>query len=153
MTEAHDQRVTNHYVLSYPAHEPRESDPHYAAFNAYHRLHSATAVCDLGRRLGFDQCADAQGKPMADQPGHPGLELHHRVLEFALINGVDLKALGIDFPDLTNIDKVLAWAETEENFVWYCARHHRGAGGVHHLAAADWSAQQYIRDLVGPFEP
>lgn len=151
-TPAHDQKAVNHYVIHYPEHLPRADDPHYAAFNAYHRHNEATSVCVVGKRLGFDQCADAQGKAMLDQPGHPGLELHHKVLEFSLINAVDLAAVMLDFPDLTDEGAVAAWAETEPNFMWLCAKHHRGAGGIHHAAAADWTAEQYIRDLIGPFE-
>lgn len=151
-TAAHDQTVVNHYVMHYPAHAPRESDPHYGAFRAYRAHHVKTAVCYVGRRLGYDQCADAQGKPMTDQPGHPGLELHHRVLEFSLINGVDLQALQLDFPDLTDIDKVREWAETDANLMFLCPRHHRGVGGIHHAAAADFSAELYVRDLIGPFK-
>lgn len=89
---------------------------------------------------------------MTDQPGHPGLELHHKILEFATINAVDITALDVDFPDLTDLEKVKAWAETEPNFMWLCAKHHRGAGGIHHAAAADWAAELYIRDLIGPFK-
>jgi hypothetical protein len=149
-TPAHDQTVTNHYVLHYPRHEPRENDPNYAAFNAYHKLHESTSICYVGQRLGLDQCADAQGKPMTDQPGHPGLELHHKILEFATLNEVDLAAFALDFRPMTQ-EQLVAWAETAENFMWLCAKHHRGAGGVHHAAAADWSAELYIRDLIGPF--
>jgi hypothetical protein len=90
---------------------------------------------------------------MLDQPGHAGLELHHKTLEFSLINAVDIDAIELDFPDLTDIDKVAEWAETEENLLFLCPRHHRGAGGIHHAAAADWAAELYIRDLIGPFEP
>ncbi len=151
MPDAHSQQVTNHYVIAYPPHEPRASDPHYGAFNAYHRAHEKTSVCDVGRRTGFDQCADAQGKPMLDQPGHPGLELHHKVIEFALVNAVDIDAVIKDFPDLSDPIKVADWTETAANFVWYCAKHHRGVGGVHHAAAADFQAELYIRDLIGPF--
>lgn len=149
---AHDQRVTQHYVISYPPHPARVDDPHYGAFNAYRRHHAKTAVCFVGQRLGFDQCADAQGHPMLNQPGHPGLELHHKVLEFSLINAVDLAAIALDFPDLTDAEKVAAWAETEPNLVFLCAKHHRGAGGIHHAAAADYEAELYIRNLIGPFE-
>lgn len=152
LTPAHDQAVSQHYVIHYPAHAPRVGDPNYAAFNAYHRLNEGKGVCFVGQRLGLDQCADAQGQPMLDQPGHPGLELHHKILEFATINAVDLAALDVDFPDLTDPAKVAAWAETESNFMWLCAKHHRGAGGIHHAAAADWAAELYIRDLIGPFE-
>jgi hypothetical protein len=48
---------------------------------------------------------------------------------------------------------VAAWAETDANFMWLCAKHHRGAGGIHHAAAADFEAELYIRDLIGPFKP
>jgi hypothetical protein len=106
----------------------------------------------VGRRLGLDQCADAQGQPMEDQPGHPGLELHHRVLEFSLINAVDLAAVELDYPELVDQAAVARWAETDANFLWLCPRHHRGAGGIHHAAAADWEAELYIRNLIGPFK-
>lgn len=152
MIARHDQAVTNHYVLHFPAHEPREGDPNYAAFNAYHRAHRLTAACFVGQRLGFDQCADAQGKPMLDQPGHPGLELHHRILEFATLNEVDLSAFSLDFPQVKDEDALQRWAETADNFMWLCAKHHRGAGGAHHAAFADFEAEMYIRDLIGPFE-
>lgn len=153
MIDKHDQRTTNHYVIHYPEHAPREGDPNYALFNAYHRKHHATAVCDMGRRLGLDQCATAQGGPMLDQPGHPGIELHHKIIEFATINMVDLVAFAKDHPAVNTLELLQAWAETAENFTWYCAKHHRGVGGIHHAAAADWQAEQYIRDLIGPFEP
>jgi len=153
MTEAHDQKVTNHYVLHFPGHEPRASDPQYPAFQAYRRAHVDEALCFVGQRLGFDQCADAQGNAMLNQPGTAGLELHHKVLEFSLINEVDLAALQLDFPDLMDAAAVEAWAETAPNFMWLCAKHHRGAGGIHHAAAADFEAELYIRDLIGPFKP
>ena len=40
------------------------------------------------------------------------------------------------------------WAESDANFLWLCARHHRGFGGVHHAAAADWEAAQYVQNLL-----
>lgn len=152
MTEAHDQVITNHYVIHYPAHAPREEDPNYHAFNAYHRKFSPTAVCWLGERLGLDQCQDARGQSMLDQPGHKGIELHHAHIEFATINMIDLSVLHADFPLITTMEEAAAWAETAENFMWLCAKHHRGEGGIHHLAAADWNAQMYIRNLIGPFK-
>lgn len=154
MIEAHDQTTVNHYVMHYLAHHAREGDPYYPLFNAFHRKHSDAAVCHVGHRLGYDQCADAKGKRMIwqrDPTGHSGLELHHSVLEFATLNSVNLKAVMRDFPDLTSMEKVLAWAESEPNFMWLCAKHHRGPGGIHHAAAADWEAELYIRNLIGPF--
>lgn len=87
---------------------------------------------------------------MLDQPGHPGLELHHHFLEFAVINSVDINAIEKDYPNLTNIELVARWAETDVNFMWLCAKHHRGAGGAHHAAYADFEASLYIRDLISP---
>lgn len=147
-TAAHSQKIINHYQIQYPAHMPRENDPHYHAFNAYHKAHSKTSVCFAGARVGFDQCADSQGKPMTDQPGHPGLELHHKILEFSLLNEVDLAALQVDFPDLTDPEKVAVWAESDDNFMWLCPLHHRGVGGAHHAAYADFEASLYIRNLI-----
>lgn len=150
VTPAHSQQVTNHYHIAFPDHAPRTSDPHYQAFEAFHKANQATAVCYTGRRVGFDECADAQGHPVNQPAMGNGLELHHHFLEFAVINAVDLAALEVDFPDLTDPDKVAAWAETDPNFIWLCAKHHRGYGGVHHASAADWQAAQYVQNLLAP---
>ena len=149
VTPAHSQQVTNHYSIAYPDHLPRVGDPHYAAFNAYHRANEGTAVCYTGFRVGFDECADAQGAPMPVQPPPGGgMELHHHFLEFAVINEIDMAALEVDFPNLTDPEKVAVWAETDPNFIWLCAKHHRGYGGVHHASAADWEAEQYVKNLL-----
>lgn len=135
-TPEHSQQVTNHYHIHYPEHAPRTSDPHYHAFEAYRKAHKDTAVCYTGQRVGFDECKG-------------GLELHHHFLEFAVVNAVSLEALGVDFPNLTDPEKVAEWAESDANFMWLCALHHRGYGGVHHAAAADWQAAQYVQNLLG----
>jgi hypothetical protein len=150
VTPAHSQQVTNRYLLSFPDHAPRASDPHYRAFETYRRLHIATSVCFVGARIGFDQCADALGAAIPVQPanlGH-GLELHHHTLEFSLLNSVDLAALQVDYPFLTDAAAVQVWAETEDNLQALCAKHHRGIGGIHHAAYADFEASLYIRGLI-----
>lgn len=150
LTPAHEQKITNRYQLSFPDHAPRASDPHYRAFETYRRLHIAQAVCYVGQRIGFDECADALGAPMPVQPGNGGhgLELHHKTLEFSLLNSVDLKALEVDYPFLTDASAVQAWAETEGNLWALCSKHHRGVGGIHHAAYADFEASLYIRNLI-----
>lgn len=150
VTAAHVQLVVNHYQIHYPDHAPRQGDIHYAAFNAYHRAHSKTAICFVGARVGFTECSDATGHAMLDQPGHLGIELHHHFLEFAVINSVDLHAIEVDYPDLTSLEKVAAWAESDPNFMWLCAKHHRGAGGAHHAAYADFEASLYVKGLLTP---
>lgn len=164
MPDAHRQTVSHRYTLAYPAHPPRESDPHYAAFHAYHRRTRPQATCYVGDRIGYDGCSPsvpdsvtfAHWKPDAANPHYhvqpsalvPGLELHHRVIEFALVNGVDLTALRIDFPDIADEAALQAWVESEANFIWLCMGHHRGFGGAHVIDAANWEAQLYVPKLI-----
>ncbi|TDH56712.1 hypothetical protein E2F47_06170 [Mycobacterium eburneum] len=134
---AHDQHVTHAYVVRYPAHPPRRSDPHYLDFEHYRRRTHATAKCAIGEhRNDFSEC---------DGP----LELHHAHVEFALQNGVDLAWLEVDYPGISDPDKIGSWVESARNLMWLCLRHHRGDNGIHVLSAADFEAQKYVRDLIG----
>ena len=138
---AHSAAQGHKYVMHFPPHPARTDDPHYADFNAYHRKHSKTATCYVGDRIGVDHCSDG---PM---------ELHHAVIEFSLQNGVDLKALEVDYPGISNADEVGVWIESEQNFRWLCAYHHRGQAGAHTAAHADWTAGQYVPTLFGAPNP
>lgn len=137
-TTAHQQTITNHYLISYPEHSPREGDPHYRDFHAYHertkhdpRIYRCGWAVETGDQ---SQCA----------PGP--LELHHSHIEFALANAVDLKHLAAAYPGVDNPDEVGAWIETAANLTWYCALHHRGAAaGVHHLSASDFEASKWLQ--------
>src|SRR5438309_1089259 len=110
----HERTVTHKYVLHYPEHPPRDSDPHYVDFNHYHRRTRRTARCYVGERVGFQDCRDAQGSPVAidDKGQQSGLELHHAHIEFAVQNSVDLKALEKDYPGVSNQDELGAWVES-----------------------------------------
>jgi hypothetical protein len=46
---AHVQKVTHSYLIHYPAHAPRTSDPYYADFHAYKALRkqAGTLTCDF----------------------------------------------------------------------------------------------------------
>lgn len=133
---AHDQAVTRHYTLHYPAHPPRKGDPHYKDFNAFHRKTRATAKCAIGlHRNDFSEC---EGQ----------LELHHSHVEFSLQNGVDLAWLETDYPGISDPDSVGAWVESADNLEWLCEAHHRGHGGVHVVAASDFEAERYVRGLI-----
>ena len=136
MTDAHDQKATNRYVVHYPPHEPREHDPHYKDFNAYRKATKETAKCAIG--LHRNDFSDCQGQ----------LELHHTHIEFSLQNGVDLKWLEVDYPGVSNPEEVGAWVESAANLEWLCLKHHRGAGGIHHAAAADFEAEKYVKGLI-----
>ncbi len=147
---AHDQTVTHHYVIHYPEHPARTSDPHYVDFNAYHTKNRPTARCAVGLVIGFDQCSDAQGHPLTiDGNGQQsGLELHHAHIEFALQNGISLTALESVYPGISNPSQVGAWVESGANLMWLCAYHHRGHGGAHTASASDWEAEKFVRGLI-----
>jgi hypothetical protein len=157
---AHDQAITHRYVVHYPPHPARKDDPHYADFDHYHRKTRAVARCYIGERIGYQDCRDASGKPcpppdvnkiasVLDSPEQPGLELHHAHVEFSLQNGISLTALERDFPGISDPAQVGAWVESDQNFRWLCVFHHRGPGGAHTAAHADWEASQYVLGLIG----
>jgi len=149
--QAHTVVQGHRYVLHFPAHPARASDPHYVDFTAYHKKTRATARCYVGQRVGYGDCRDAQGNPAlppGDTGQQPGLELHHAHVEFSLQNGISLAALEVDYPGISNPDEVGAWVETAANFRWLCVYHHRGAGGAHTAAHSDWEGQQYILGLI-----
>jgi len=137
-TPAHDTNITHKYTVHYPAHPPREGDPHYVDFDAYRRRTHKTAQCAIGlHRNDFSEC-DSE---------HP-LELHHAHVEFSLQNGVDLKWLEADYPGISDPDHVGAWVESANNLLWLCLFHHRGHGGVHVATASDFEASKYVRGLL-----
>jgi len=135
--DAHDQAITNSYVVHYPPHEPRESDPNYKDFNAFRNRTKNTARCAIGaHRNDESECGG-------------GLELHHAHIEFSLQNGVDLKWLEVDYPGVSDPNEVGAWVESAANLMWLCEKHHRGVGGIHHASASDYEAEKYVRSLIG----
>ena len=136
MTDAHDGAVTHHYTMHYPAHPPRENDPHYKDFNEFRRRTKDTAKCSVGaHRNDFSECGG-------------GLELHHAHVEFSLQNGVDLAWLEKDYPGISDPDTVGAWVESADNLMWLCEFHHRGHGGVHVASASDYEAEKYVKGLI-----
>ena len=138
---AHDQTASNRYVIHYPPHPERTSDPHYKDFNHYRAATKDTAKCALAEHRGdTSECGG-------------GLELHHSHIEFSLQNGVDLKWLEVDYPGVSNPDEVGAWIESADNLMWICEQHHRGVGGIHHAAASDFEAEKYVRGLVAKASP
>lgn len=134
---AHDQALTHRYVVRYPDHPERKSDPHYKDFNAYRRRTQKTAQCAIGlHRNDFSECGGQ-------------LELHHTHVEFALQNGIHLSWLEVDYPGISDPDSVGAWVESGTNLMWLCLRHHRGDNGIHVLSSADFEAQKYVKGLIG----
>lgn len=137
---AHLQKVTHSYIVSYPEHGPRESDPWYSDFHAYKagRKANDTYHCDFAmeHRLGdFSECDLT--KP---------LECHHRIIEFAMMNAVDMDLLEHDYPGVSAMG-VGKWVESAKNLMLLCVVHHRSTNGVHKIAASDYGASFYIRHL------
>lgn len=138
---AHDQKTTHTYVVHFPAHEPREDDPHAADFREYkrRRKEDGTYHCDFAvqhRDGDFTECDLT--KP---------LEAHHTHVEFALQNGVDIALLEADFEGISQHD-IGAWIDSDANLTLLCVFHHRGHGGVHVASAADFEGEKYVRGLI-----
>ena len=139
--QAHQQVMSNRYIVNFPDHPERESDPHYKDFNHFRNQTKATAQCAVGaHRNDFSECS-------LDKP----LELHHSHVEFSLQNGVELKWLEVDYPGIGDPNSVGAWVESAANLVWLCERHHRSEGGVHHASASDYEAEKYVRSLISKY--
>ncbi len=136
MVDAHDQPTTHHYLMHYPEHPARADDPHYVDFEAYRRRTRATARCAVAVETGDGSECDG------------GLELHHSHVEFSLQNGVDLTRLEHRYPGISDPTRVGAWIESADNLMWLCARHHRGHGGIHTAASADYEAAKWVRGLI-----
>ena len=140
MTDAHDQKVTNHYLIHYPEHPPRADDPHYRDFEEWKRRQKAAGKwrCAWAARVDDDSQCDLT-RP---------LEAHHSHIEFALQNGVDFAHLEHVFPGISDPTQVGAWIESDANLVLLCAKHHRAAGaGVHHLSASDFEASAFVEGV------
>lgn len=148
-TPAHTQSTTLHVAEWYPAHGPRESDPHYHLFHEAHArlLKAGKLVCWVCGKDGA-----ASGKP---------IELHHAKVEFALANGIDLPRFEAAFPELEPIihgdeDAFLSWIEGEGNLLCLCKLHHTGVEGIHNLPYPIWECLRYWRadlplpGVVGP---
>lgn len=140
MTDAHDQTTVNKYIMHFPEHPERKDDPHYKDFNHFRNATKDNAKCSIGsRRNDFSECAGQ-------------MELHHTHVEFSLQNKVDLKWLEVDYPGISNPEEVGAWVESADNLEWLCEKHHRGVGGIHHAAYADYEAEKYVRNLISKGE-
>lgn len=133
--DAHTQKTSHSYLMHYPSHYPRPEDPHYIDFEHYRRTHVTTARCAYADSASGDLCTTQ-------------LELHHKVIEFSLQNGVDLAVLEKDFPGISDPAQVGAWVESDQNFVFYCSFHHRGHGGVHTATSSDFEAERYVKGLI-----
>ena len=159
---AHSAPQTHHYLMNFPEHPARTSDPHYVDFHAFHKKYGPDARCEFAIHATLDGDAEptrrgkrliGPGETRAGCDTTSPMELHHSHIEFSLQNGVDLALLEKDYPGISNPNEIGAWIESSPNFTWYCCWHHRGAGGAHNASASDFEAEQYVQGLISDSVP
>lgn len=125
-----------HLAISIPAHEPRESDPHY------HLFHQAKARI---KKQGLWQCI-INDDLCSGQP-----ELHHSHIEFSQVNNMDPikveKAFGVHFETDEDFQK---WIESPGNLEVLCMAHHRTRFGIHEIPAPLWETFRYRKTGTAP---
>jgi hypothetical protein len=139
---AHSQRFSHSYIVTYPAHAPRASDPHKRDFDAWKqdRRTAGTYYCDFAKEHRDGDTSECDMK-------HP-LEAHHKVVELAMMNEIDFALLEEQYPGISNADAAGAWIDSDQNLTLLCSFHHRGAMGVHCASASDYGSAYYIRNLI-----
>lgn len=132
---AHGHTETERLAYTYPAHAPRERDPHYRIFNATRRR-----LEKLGALRCWVHNADCAG----------GIELHHSLVEFSLSSIVDARVFAEAYPEfhVTDDESFLAWVEGEGNLLPLCVMHHRGVLGIHSIHYPAWVVQRVMRSGV-----
>lgn len=138
---AHRQKVTHSYVVRYPAHAPRAKDPHHHDFEEWKRRRKANRTwwCDFAH--------DHRGGDTSECDTEHPLEAHHKVIELAMLNEIDLALLEADYPGIS-AQTVGAWIDSDPNLTLLCQAHHRGPGGVHTASASDYGSEFYVRNLI-----
>ena len=137
MTDAHEAPVTIRLIERWPAHEPRERDPHYKAF------HAAKARM---KKAGLLKCN-------VDSAYHVGvIELHHALVEFAHVNDVDLDKFnhmyGLNLTDeqFKEFVEGAPGPNGENALEPLCTLHHRGQEGIHSLPGPDFNVMRVAKD-------
>ena len=75
------------------------------------------------------------------------METHHYRFEWASQFGLDLAKVELDFPDLTDRQKLAEWVDSESNMLVLCDAHHRGKHhGIHDISYPAWLLQRYQGD-------
>lgn len=132
MTDGHIEKRTLIEAASYPAHGPRESDPHYAIFHGArkHLIDVLGVGCWIG---GATKAEIAAGLPADHRcAGATQLEAHHAVAEFAGLTEIDFARVAEDFPQvgLHTDEDFLRFAESEGGLQIICDIHLRQRGAA-----------------------
>lgn len=115
-------------LVAYPPHPPRTESATYRKTH-HHLIYTLDAPCWVcGVR-------HSQGGQM---------ETHHDRFEWASQFGLDLAKVEVDFPALTDREKLAEWVDGEGNMLVLCAAHHRGQHvGIHMISYPAWLLQRY----------
>lgn len=118
----------------YPAHAPRRGSIEDRMFReTKQRLKKAGAhQCWINNR-------DCGGGP---------LELHHDLIENALIQAVSVEHFIALYPEfgITDEETFVRWTQSEGNLLFLCPNHHRGQFGIHSILYSPWVLQRFLRD-------
>lgn len=135
-TPAHDAKLTLHLLTHVQAHEPRETDPHYALF-----MQAKARI----EKLGLMKCAI----PDCTFPGP--MELHHDKVEFSEQGGVDLAKFNQYYGlHLASDEDFKNYIEGEGNLDVLCSVHHRTYLGVHVLPGPFWNVLRVWKEGLKP---
>lgn len=130
-TPAHDSSVTVKFIERYPAHEPREKDPHYKYFHQAH---------DRMKKAGLLKCN------VFSKAHYGQIELHHDKVEFAHINDIDEAKFNELYGLHLDDEQFQIYVESEGNLEPLCTEHHRGVLGVHSLPEPEWNTLRASKD-------
>jgi hypothetical protein len=134
---AHNEVLTIRLRCLFPPHIPRTSDTHYRWFEeARARLKkSGKLVCWINNH-------DCQGE----------IQLHHALIEYALINDVDIEKFKHLYPEfhVLNDEDFYRVVESEGALTCLCFRHHIGDLGIHVIPYPGWVVQRVLKDGVEP---
>jgi hypothetical protein len=140
-TSAHEKTVQVRFIERWPAHEPREEDPHYKAFHAAKaRMKKAgLLVCNVKSKYHYGV-----------------IELHHAYVEFAHVNDIDLtkfnEIYGLDLSDeafrnfVEGAPAKNAKGEDINALEPLCTGHHRGTEGIHSLDGPSFNVMRAAKD-------
>jgi hypothetical protein len=143
--DLHQRKMSNHYTVNYPSHEPRKNS------SIYNKTHN------LLINIRDTPCFICNKTKSND---NVILETHHFYCEKAAQNAIDWnkfeefakKCYNIQTGE--NIWKNLDWSkvknnpdifvDSEYNMIVLCQEHHRsGNKGIHHVPFPDWILQKY----------
>lgn len=158
LAENHVRRHTITELQFYPPHDKRRETPEYKAAHKHlvDTLDLPCLVCGVRK--------STLGDPDRNPYQARQLETHHHVVEWALMNAVDVEKFNdILRPNLAHRhphdakwayekpfdeEKIKAWVDHSEHNLWVlCDVHHRARYlGIHEITFPIWSSMNLLRD-------